>query len=88
MINVILGGKCRFRGNPGDLVVEYMSLIRGFNALLTEKIGEEAAKEVVTLCEKTAFAESQEEMKFYCESIADILSLNVNEEAIGTSFKS
>lgn len=73
-INGTDGGRCKFKGNPMDLIAEFTEIIGGFHELLSSKIGEETAEKIIATCGKAAYAKTVEEKQTYGEVVASMLT--------------
>ena len=68
------------KGNPIELLQDYVNITREFRKMFTNDVGKDAANEMVALCGRIAFAENKEEEELYMGKLAEVIMKNKDKE--------
>lgn len=60
-------------GNPLDLIQDFVNIMSAFRGVFTDKLGEEKADELISLCGRYAYAKDDSEENMYAERITEVM---------------
>ena len=60
-------------GSPLDLIQDFVNITTAFRGVFTDKLGEEKADELISLCGRYAYAKDESEENMYAERITEVM---------------